>query len=173
MANRQAGQRLQDRRRRDRFRQAQYITQMGDFTWDVSSGNVTWSTGMRRLLKYDEHEPIDYAKVNRSIHHPDDVERVTRWLEDSLASGKEIFGPNEYRLLCKDGEVIWVETNGSIDYQNGKAVTVFGTCQNITARKQAEEAIIEQCRRNELILHAAMDGFILADERGQIELPPI
>ncbi len=146
---------------------------MGDFTWDVSSGNVTWSTGMRRLLKYDEHEPIDYAKVNRSIHHPDDVERVTRWLEDSLASGKEIFGPNEYRLLCKDGEVIWVETNGSIDYQNGKAVTVFGTCQNITARKQAEEAIIEQCRRNELILHAAMDGFILADERGQIELPPI
>ncbi len=119
--------------------QAQYVARIGNFTWDIASGEAAWSDGMYRLLKYDPNEEIDYEKVNAEIHHPDDLERVTKWLMDSIASGQEKLTPNEYRLVCKDGEVLHVHVEGRIEYRDGKAVTLFGTCQDITERKRPED----------------------------------
>ena len=134
--------------------QAQYIARTGDFTWDIATGAATWSDGMYELLKYDKNETIDYEKVNADIHHPEDIERVTKWLMDGIASGKEFITPNEYRLICKNGEVLYVQTNGQIEYQDGKAVRFFGTCQDITERKQAEKAL----RESEAQKAAILDG---------------
>ncbi|MCP4706172.1 MAG: PAS domain S-box protein, partial [candidate division Zixibacteria bacterium] len=125
----------------ERLHQSQVIAGIGDFIWDIPSGKATWSEGMYELLKYDKNEIIDYEKVNVAIHHPDDLERVTKWLTDNLAYGQEILTPNEYRLICKDGEVIHVQTNGRIDYRDGKAIKLFGTCIDITERKLAEKKL--------------------------------
>ncbi|MCP4727022.1 MAG: PAS domain S-box protein, partial [bacterium] len=117
---------------------AQYISKMGGFTWNIQTGEASWSEGMYRLLKYDIDETIDYAKVNKNIHHPEDLERVTEWLSDSIASGKKELVPNEYRIICKDGEIIDVQTNGRIEYEGGKAIKLFGTSLNITERRKAD-----------------------------------
>ncbi len=133
-----------------KLQEAQYIARIGDFTWDIASGEACWSDGMYKLLKYDKNEIIDYEKVNMDIHHPDDLARVTKWLEDSIASGEEKLTPNEYRLVCKDGEVLYVHTEGRIEYQEGKGVRLIGTCQDITERKRAEvaqEKLQEQLRQ--------------------------
>ena len=114
---------------------------MGDFTWELSSGAVTGSEGMYRLLKYNLNEKIDYAKVNSDILHPDDLESVTKWLNDNTASGKENITPKEYRLICKDGEVLEVHTEGQIEYKDGEAVRLFGTCQDITEQKHVKEKL--------------------------------
>jgi len=75
--------------------QAQHITPIGDFTWDTATGTVTWSDGMYRLLKYDPDEEIDLARVNTEVHHPDDLERVTAWLDAGIVSGAAVLEPNE------------------------------------------------------------------------------
>ena len=142
----------------EKLLQAQYISGMGDFTWNVVTGVVTWSDGMHRLLKYDKNEDIDYNKVNTEIHHPDDLERVTQWLNDSIASGEEFLTPNEYRLIRKDGQIIDVQTNGQIEYIDGKVAMLFGTCLDITERKQAEEIIATQKRRLANILKGTNVG---------------
>jgi len=93
---------------------------------------------MHKLLKYDITEKIDYAKVNSNIHHPDDLEMVSKWLTDSIASGREQVTPQEYRLICKDGEIIYVHTEVQIEFKDGKPIKLFGICHNITERKKAE-----------------------------------
>jgi PAS domain S-box-containing protein len=118
--------------------QAQYLANMGDFTWNIQTDEVSWSDGMHKLLKYDKDDKINYTKVNRDIHHPNDLERVTKWLMDSIASGNKELEQNEYRLVCKNGEIKYVRTNGTIEYKNGKAVQLFGTCIDITESKKAE-----------------------------------
>ncbi|MCP4550101.1 MAG: response regulator [bacterium] len=123
---------------RAKLLEAQYIAKIGDFSWEIETGTVSWSDGMHVLLKYDKDEAIDYGRVNREIHHPDDLDMVTKWLLDSIASGVDKLVPREYRLLCKDGDAIWVQTNGRIEYADGKATILFGTCQDISARKRAE-----------------------------------
>jgi PAS domain S-box-containing protein len=125
---------------------AQHIAKTGDFTWDVETGEVTWSDALFDLLRYDKPDKIDYARVNAEIHHPDDLERVTQWLNDGIASGETELTPNEYRIIRKDGEIIYVRTVGVIEREEGKPTRVFATVQDITGRKQAEEALRESER---------------------------
>ncbi|MCP4291093.1 MAG: PAS domain S-box protein [bacterium] len=147
---------------------AQFLSKTGDFSWELSSGAVTWSEGMHKLLKYDLNEEIDYVKVNSAIHHPDDLESVTKWLNDSIASGNENIVPKEYRLICKDGEVIYVHTEGEIEYEDGKAVRLFGICQDITERKRSEERLQESQEEHRLLFESMLQGVVYQDATGSI-----
>ena len=119
---------------------AQRIAQMGDFTWHVETGEISWSEALFSLLGYDHRETIDYPYVNKQIHHPEDLHRVTQWLRDSIASGTGELPINEYRLLRKDGSTIHVSVQGKIQIENGET-TVFATVQNISDRIDTEEQL--------------------------------
>jgi PAS domain S-box-containing protein len=151
-----------------KLQQAQYVAKMGDFTWDLNSGQITWSEGMRRLLKYDPDEEIDFRKVNSAIHHPEDRARVESWLQESMAQGITKLPPNNYRLICKDGMVIHVLTEGEIYYENGKPVSVFGTCQDITSLKKTELALEENEKKYRTIVETAPLGILYFNTQGVI-----
>jgi len=118
--------------------QAQSISKMGDFTWDLVTDRITWSLGMYELLKYDPDVSLNYDTINQDIHHPEDLASVGKWLTESIASGNTELIPKEYRLVCKDGEIVYVRTNGRIEHIDGTPIRLFGTCHNITDRKLAE-----------------------------------
>ncbi|MCF8084720.1 MAG: PAS domain S-box protein [Deltaproteobacteria bacterium] len=152
-----------------RYIAAQHIAQMGDFTWDVKTGAVTCSEALFDLVGYHKSEIVDYNLVENQIHHPDDVEQVRKWLNDSVTSGKGALPPKEYRLVRKDGQIIYVRTVGVVHYQDGKPAQVFGTVQDISERKQAEEALIRERRRFQQILDAFPYGIYIVDKHHQIE----
>ena len=152
--------------RAEKLLQAQYIAKMGDFTWDIQSGQVTWSQGLHKLLKYDADEVIDYARVNIEVHHPDDLEQVTQWLNTCFESGNTTLTPNEYRLRCKDGDIIYVHTEGKIEYCDGKPLKLFGTCIDISALKHAEQALIASETKYRDLFEKSEDA-ILIIENGQ------
>jgi len=149
----------------ERLVAAQRIAKMGDFTWDLETGEITWSEALYDLLKYEKSENFDYARVNRMIHHPEDLEEITRWLNDCVASGREELTPKEYRLIQQDGQIIFVRTVGVIQQRAGKKPMLFATVQNITERAQAEEALrkSESKFRNLFHKHAAIKLIIDPD----------
>ncbi|MGD2245734.1 MAG: PAS domain S-box protein [Candidatus Aminicenantes bacterium] len=51
--------------------------------------------------------------------------------------------PDEYKLKKKDGRFIWVETEGSLIYKDGKPFAIQGIARDITAKKIADKALIE------------------------------
>ena len=126
-----------------RLNAAQRIAKVGDITWNVETGHVEWSDALYDLMQYDKSEKIDFSRVNAEIHHPDDLERVNKWLNDSIASGSDEITPNEYRIIRKDGTILFVHTVGVIHRDKGNQVKVFLTLQDITERKVAEEALRE------------------------------
>ncbi len=148
-----------------RLVEAQRMARMGDFTWDCESGEATWSEAMFDLLKYDKSEIIDYARVNAEIHHPDDLERITRWLNDNIASDNEILAPNEYRVLRKDGAVLYVRTAGIIERKNGKATRVFATMQDITNLRRTEQALVRRSRFERLVGEISSEFLGLTSDR--------
>ena len=66
--------------------------------------------------------------------------KAIKSLQEIIRSGHQK-KPDEYKLKRKDGRYIWVETEGSLIYKDGKPFAVQGIARDITAKKMAEEAL--------------------------------
>ncbi len=152
---------------------AERLAEMGDFTWNVETGEMSWSDALFDLLHYDKSEKIDYTKVNREMHHPDDLQRVSQWLQDCIAAGKTMLTPNEYRIIRKDGRVLHVRTQGVIQREAGKQTRIFATVQDITERKQMEENLRASAKRFRALFEQAGSYCMILDPNTADGIPII
>lgn len=151
-----------------RLKKAQELARMGDFVWELSSGNVTWSDGMYELLEYDKQEQINIEKVNVDIHHPDDLDEVVNWLNTCVESGKREHGPKAYRLVTKTGKVLDVQTTLMVLHEGGNPVRIFGTVLDITTRNKnlAERKKTEEIK--EAIIKSSKLAILSIDLSGHV-----
>jgi PAS domain S-box-containing protein len=73
----------------------------------------------------------------RKIIHPDDRERVFRADADSNTGGGDRFSL-EYRMIAKDGRIVWVQDEATLVHLPGKHPYWQGFLLDITERKEAE-----------------------------------
>jgi len=73
-----------------------------------------------------------------SLLTEDQLPMVRRRIEEVRATGHQQ-GRSEYRLRRKDGGLVFVETQSSLIYRDGKPFAIQGIARDITGRKRAEE----------------------------------
>jgi len=123
-----------------RLEEAQRVAHMGHYYWDLIANRVTWSDELYRIYGLTPREgPIDMAMV-REMMHPDDRDHVFKAAEEAVRSG--VHSEAEHRVVRPDGEVRTVQGLGTVKRDaSGRAYEMFGTVQDITDRKRAEEAL--------------------------------
>ncbi|MBN2370436.1 MAG: PAS domain S-box protein [Vicinamibacteria bacterium] len=79
--------------------------------------------------------------------------------------------PIEHRIVRKDGSVRWVR-NTSVPHfdAHGRLATYDGLIEDITERKQAEEALKDSEEKLSQILEHFKDGLVLVDSRGVVRI---
>jgi PAS domain S-box-containing protein len=101
----------------------------------------------------------------RDITHPDDLDNNLEQLREAKASGAPFVIEKRY---CKsDGSVVWIVNNVSlIRDQSGTPLYYMGVCQDITSRRQAQEALRESEERFRNMAEAS--GILIAqtDQEG-------
>ena len=142
----------------EKLNTAQRIAKLGNFVWDLETGEVIWSDSLYDLYGYDKSDRIDREKIKTKLHHPDDVERINQWLKDCISSGNGVLTPNEYRVIRKDGEIIDVYTTGIIEHREGKTQKVFATIQDISDMKRYEKKLHDTLLRQNMAVKAANVG---------------
>jgi PAS domain S-box-containing protein len=123
-----------------RHEEAQRIAQVGHYYWNLIENRVIWSEELYRIYGLSPQKgPIDMAMVREMIH-PEDREFVFRTAEEALHS--EARPDIEHRVVRPDGEVRTVHALGTVKRDaSGRPYEMFGTVQDITDRKRAEEAL--------------------------------
>ncbi len=114
----------------------------GVWDWDIQTDAVKYSSRWKEMLGYAENDilPTEQEWVNRI--HPDDQPYVEGMLQ-AYMTGKTSTYAVEYRLRCKDGSYKWILARGTVvsHDEDGKPLRMIGTHTDISARKQAEEAL--------------------------------
>jgi PAS domain S-box-containing protein len=120
--------------------EAQRVAHVGYWVWDLQTNRVIWSDETYRIFGLTPQEGlIDLDKVREMIH-PDDREAVFRTAEEAVRSGAR--ADCEHRLFRPNGEMRIVHSLGDLKKDSsGRPYQIFGTTQDITDRKRAEEAL--------------------------------
>ncbi len=134
-----------------------------EWIWEVDAqGQYTYSNPLvQKLLGYKPDEVIN--KHFYDFFHPDDREELTQAAFETFAA-KRSFREFTNRNIHKNNEVIWLLTSGvPILDENGNLLGYRGADIDITARKQAEEALREGERFLASIFASIQDGLNVLD----------
>jgi PAS domain S-box-containing protein len=123
-----------------KLEEAQRITHVGYWEWDILTGRMKWSDETYRIYGLrPQADPIDLATV-RELIHPEDQEAAFRTAEDAILRG--VRSDSEHRLVRPSGEVRTIHSLGDLKRDAcGRPYQMFGTIQDITDRKRAQEAL--------------------------------
>jgi diguanylate cyclase (GGDEF)-like protein/PAS domain S-box-containing protein len=125
---------------------------------------VYTSPQIEELVGYSVQEWLDPERVLWEERlHPEDRTWVLTAEERSRASGEPF--SEEYRLLAKDGSVVWVRDEAVLlRNEAGEPLYWQGVLVDVTDRKEAEEALRESEERLRRLADAALEGILVTDE---------
>jgi PAS domain S-box-containing protein len=139
---------ITDRRKMERalrksetlLNETQQMAKLGGWELDLGTSEVVWTDEVYRIHEVPaEFEPtLDNAL---EFYHPQD----RPVLEEAIQRSEETGEPwdLELRFVTAKGKPLWVRAIGRAERHNGRVVRLSGTFQDITERKQAEQALEE------------------------------
>ena len=140
------------------LRQAQHFAHMGSWTWNIQTNRLDWSDEMYVIFGVDK-ETFSGAlpDVIAQAIHPDDRAKVEQSNLNVMRGGKP--ETLEYRIVWQDGSIhiIRAEAAEMVRDKTGAPAFLRGTAQEITERKQAEQALRESEQRYKMIMELASD----------------
>ncbi len=144
---------LELRASQSRLAEAERVGRAGSWSWQVGAEAVTWSDELRRIYGLEGRRgAVTFDGYIERIH-PADRERVLELINGILTLHRPY--EHEYRIVMDDGSVRWVRSRVAVVAEEGGAVRrLAGHCQDVTDRKQAEEA--HQLSRAELESHSRL-----------------
>ena len=153
------------RQSEERFRIATQTGKVGVWDWDIVANRVLWTDSLYRIHGVSPDAFSATLEGFAALVHPDDRERVTRAVKDSLRD--DVPYELEFRAVRPNGDVIWLFTNAVVLRDGGKPVRMLGATLDITRPKRAERALRESEAHYRTLMEQAHDGIFVCDEDGR------
>ncbi|WP_299773563.1 GGDEF and EAL domain-containing protein [uncultured Pseudoteredinibacter sp.] len=132
--------------------------------WDVKTQSVYFSESWAQLRGYTLGELSDSQDEWIRGIHPDDVQRVMAAVHDHFDGKTEVF-QEEYRIVCKNGDIRWVADRGVAKFEDDGSVSrMAGSEFDITERRRLDERL----RLVASVYENAAEGVMILNRSGVV-----
>ncbi len=157
------------------YKQSQALTHIGNWTWTIADGKITWSDELFRIYGLEpQSEELTFERFIGLVH-PDDRAGRIKQIQDSIVT--QVAPDYTMRIVTDKGEqrILQGKNQVAVD-ENGNTLKILGTCQDITdayyLRKQLEyeKSLAEALIENSVdVLYAFDSNFNLIVFNGRAE----
>lgn len=131
----------------DRLAVTQLGAHAGIWSWDLTTGEVTWSDELFRLFGLEPASLSANYDAWRSLIHPEDLPLAEKAIQTQIAQNSAL--SMDYRIIRPGGEVRWMQAYGNVvGLDDGTPTRLCGILIDITERKATETAL--EATRSEL-----------------------
>ncbi|MER7072240.1 response regulator [Terrabacter sp. NPDC000476] len=124
----------------DQLAEAQSIAKIGSWGWDVGRDRVWWSDELYRIYGLEPGWLTPTYEGFLAHIHPDDRALVSEAVGAAVQSEDSF--EFDARVVRGSGDIVWIRGRGLVSRDgSGRAVRMNGTTQDITAVKDAEQAL--------------------------------
>ncbi|WP_054695692.1 PAS domain S-box protein [Desulfosarcina cetonica] len=131
------------------------LVRIGAWKFDVETGKVTTTEEVARIYDFEPVQDLSVAK-GFSCYHGANREKMEHAFNELVAHGTPY--DLELEIISAKGIRKWIRTIGSPVMKDGRIVQVQGSFQDISERKQMEQALKESEQRLDLALSGANEG---------------
>ncbi len=145
---------------------AQRVAKIGNWHLDLATDAVSWSEEIYRVFELDPALPAPYYATHGQLFTTASAERLNAAIENTKRTGT----PYEIDLEVRraDGTAKWIVARGEVVRDDhGQIVALRGTAQDISERKDAENAV-RKSNRALRVLGSCNQALIHADEEQQL-----
>jgi diguanylate cyclase (GGDEF)-like protein/PAS domain S-box-containing protein len=162
-------ERLQHRaaEREESLAEAQEVARLGSWELDVGTRTMQWSDELYRLLGLDPTEVAATLENLIARVNPDDRQVASAEIRAAITGGAH--DARDFRVTTPDGEERWLHCRiRPIFGDDDTLVTVCGTAQDISDRKQAEIDLSGTLSLLTATFDSTADGILVVDLAGRI-----
>jgi PAS domain S-box-containing protein len=118
------------------------------------------TSSIQKVSGYTQSDFLSDSKLFIKVTHPDDLKSIKAKLINLLKSRIQLSSEFEFRIINKQGNVVWVRTKiNLVRSGTGRIQKIFGLISDITFRKKAEEEL-KKSTENLIKLNETKDRFI-------------
>jgi len=130
------------------FKQAQELSRLGNWTWDLATGNITWSDELYKIYGMEVGSEINFEEIIAYNDVPDVVS-----IKNTLRTAKETLQPSDtyYHITLKDGTRKVLHAKTETIANAGEASKMVGTIQDVTDK----QLLIEKLQENDELFKQA------------------
>jgi PAS domain S-box-containing protein len=150
---------------------AEAVAHIGSWQWDVRRNELWWSDETHRIFGVPKGTPITYEKFLAAVHPGD-----RRFVHRSAQAWRRGEPYDVEHRIVVGNEIRWVRERADLEFdERGVLTGGFGTVQDVTERKQAEEALRKSHRESErhlsqleAVVNSMAEGLLISDLEGNV-----
>ena len=121
----------------ERLIEAQRISHIGSWNYDIQKDQLFWSNEIFRILGFEINEiDPEYNDFVKCLH-PDDRDEIEEKVSYAIQNKKDYYA--EHRIIRKDGAVRFIIAQGEVTLdQSGAPLSIDGTMHDVTDKKLTE-----------------------------------